>query len=66
MCSEATRASHIQEAWMGSKFLFTGSSPVGTGTREIMIDGNTMTQNVTFTMGKDTPVQKITVVYKKK
>jgi len=50
----------------GSKVLFTGSSPVGTGTREIIIDGNTMTQNVTFTMGKDTPVQKITVVYKKK
>lgn len=50
----------------GSKVLFTGSSPVGTGTREIIIDRNTMTQNVTFTMGKDKPVQKITIVYKKK
>jgi len=49
----------------GGKILLTVSNPDGTGATDIIIDGGTMTQNVTFMMGKDTPKQNITVVYKK-
>jgi len=53
----------------GDKIILTSSSLIGKGTREIIIDGNTMTQNVTFTMidksGKQTPEQKITITYTK-
>jgi hypothetical protein len=53
----------------GNKIILTSASPVGTGTREIIIDGDTMIHNVTFVMmdksGKQTPEQKITITYKK-
>ena len=53
----------------GDKLILTGVSPVGKGSREIIIDGNTMTNNVKFVMsddnGSDAPEQNITIIYKK-
>lgn len=53
----------------GNKIIITSASLVGTGTREIIIDDNTMVNNVTFTMidktGKQTPEQKISITYTK-
>ncbi|MEO8210961.1 MAG: hypothetical protein ABI840_10395, partial [bacterium] len=53
----------------GNKIILTSASLVGTGTREIIIDGNTMVNNVAFTMmdksGKQTPEQKVTITYTK-
>ncbi len=55
---------------VGNKIYLTSGSPIGTGSREIIIDGDTMVQNVTFTMndksGKEMPQQKMTITYKKK
>ncbi len=51
------------------KFIINGASLIGTGTREIIIDGDTMIQNVTFSIpdksGNASPEQKITITYKK-
>lgn len=51
------------------KFIIKGASLLGTGTREIIIDGDTMMQNVTFSIpdksGNSSPEQKITITYKK-
>ena len=53
----------------GNKIIFKSGSNIGTGTREIIIDGNTMVHNIAFTMsddsGKQTPEQKLTITYKK-
>lgn len=53
----------------GNKFVISGESIVGTGTREIIIDGNNMVQNVNFSIpdksGNPMPEQKITITYKK-
>ncbi len=53
----------------GDKFILTSGSPVGTGMREIIIDGDTMVQNVSFIMsddsGKQMPEEKITITFKK-
>lgn len=49
----------------GGKLLMTISG--GTGSRNVVIDGNTMTQDVTFRMGESSslPEQKIFITYKK-
>ncbi len=51
----------------GSKVILTSESLVGNGMREIVIDGDTMTQNVTFTMPdknvNEMQEQKITITY---
>lgn len=53
----------------GNKMILKSESLVGTGTREIIIDGNTMIQNVTFSIsdksGNTMSEQKITITYKK-
>jgi hypothetical protein len=53
----------------GDKFIINGASLVGTGTREIIIEGDNMIQNVTFSIpdksGNTMPEQKITITYKK-
>ncbi len=53
----------------GDKLVINGASLVGTGTREIVIDGDNMIQNVTFSIpdksGNPMPEQKITITYKK-
>lgn len=63
------RSSSYSSSGDGSKIILTSASLVGTGTREIIIDGDTMIQNVTFSMsdksGNPMPEQKITITYKK-
>ena len=63
------RSSSYSSSNDGSKIILTSASLVGTGTREIIIDGDTMVQNVTFTMsdksGITMPEQKITITYRK-
>ena len=63
------RSSSYSSSNDGSKIILTSASLVGTGTREIIIDGDTMVQNVTFTMsdksGNTMPEQKITITYRK-
>ncbi len=63
------RSSSYSSSSDGSKIILTSASLVGTGTREIIIDGDTMIQNVTFSMsdksGNPMPEQKITITYKK-
>jgi len=53
----------------GSKIILTSASLVGTGTRKIIIDGDNMIQNVTFSIsdksGNPMPEQKITITYRK-
>ncbi|MBK8554103.1 MAG: hypothetical protein IPL53_24870 [Ignavibacteria bacterium] len=53
----------------GSKIIFKSGSTIGEGTREIIIDGDTMIQNASFVMTNDTgsksPEQKITITFKK-
>lgn len=53
----------------GDKLILMGVSPVGKGSREIIIDGNTMTHNIKFVMsddaGSSAPEQNITIIYSK-
>lgn len=53
----------------GNKIILNSGSSIGTGSREIIIDGDTMIQNATFVMGdpsdKQLPEQKLTVKFKK-
>ncbi|HQY21642.1 MAG TPA: hypothetical protein PLX80_12440 [Ignavibacteria bacterium] len=53
----------------GDKLILMGISPVGKGSREIIIDGNTMTHNVKFVMSDDAdssaPEQNIKIIYNK-
>lgn len=53
----------------GDKLILTGVSPVGKGSRELIIDGNTMTHNVKFVMSDDAgstaPEQNIKIIYNK-
>jgi len=64
-----SRSNTYSTAIDGNKILLKGSSPVGNGTREIIIDGDIMIQNIAFTMndksGNEMPEQKITITYKK-
>lgn len=48
----------------GNKINFTGVNDMMTETREIIVDGNTMTHNVTFDI-TGMPQQKLTVTFKK-
>jgi len=49
----------------GNKVTMSGSNDMMSETREIIINGNTMTHNVTFDF-KGMPQQKVTILYKKK
>jgi len=49
----------------GNKITMSGSNDMMSEIREIIVDGNTMTHNVTWDM-KGMPQQKLTITYKKK
>jgi len=49
----------------GNKVTMSGSNDMMSETREIIINGNTMTHNVTFDF-KGMPQEKVTILYKKK
>jgi len=63
------RSSSYSSSNDGSKIILTSASLVGTGTRKIIIDGDNMIQNVTFSIsdksGNPMPEQKITITYRK-
>lgn len=64
-----TGSNSYSASMTGSKMNLKSASPIGKGTREIVIDGDSMVQTAVFTMkdrsGAETSPQNISIMYKK-